>query len=105
MRVKALTKIYYGRREYQAGETYDMDDREQGEANILATLGKIEVLKEDKRARPQRYRTAEVKAEEAPPPAAEPAPTTAVQPMTTENADALAGGKRRYLRRDLKAEQ
>jgi hypothetical protein len=106
MRVKALQKIYYNRRDILPGETYDMDDREHGEAKILATLGKIEIVEEEKPQAqaplaPTRALAAEEPArEETPPQTSGP-----VGPMTTDSG--LVPGARRnmYRRRDLKAEK
>lgn len=99
MRVKALQSMYYGKRMRAVDEEYDMDDREGSEANILAALGKIEILKPKLEAR--------VMKAEAPQPVqqAEEPKSTPVQPMGTESADALTGNRRVYRRRDLKAER
>lgn len=94
MRVRAITKIYYSKREYQPGETYAMDDREEQEAKILHALGKIEIL--DLPIQPK------VKAPEYKTRAVEPEKQQE-GPMTTENTDALTPGRSpRYRRRDMR---
>lgn len=100
MRVKALQKMYYNRRDVLPGEEYDMDDREAVTANLLHALGKIEILKPKVGAQIVPARTVQPVAA----PVEEPKPAPA--PMTTEGTgDALTGGRRQYRRRDLKAEQ
>jgi hypothetical protein len=102
MRVRAVQKIYYGRRDRHPGDTYDMDDREESEAKILAAIGKIEILgPEAKKPAPAvEYRTAALEPEPAPA-AAEAKPMT-----TTEDDEALTSGtKRYYRRRDMRAEK
>jgi hypothetical protein len=100
MRVKALQYMYYARREYHVGDEYDMDDREEAEARLLQTLGKIQIL--DRKLEAQKkiveapsYRAAELKAEPEPPSA---------EPMRAEDS-ALTGPRRYYRRRDMKAEK
>jgi hypothetical protein len=92
--------MYYNRRDIKPGETYEMDDREEGEAKILSALGKIEILKQ------QRVEV-ETRALQPEQPKQEPLPKpTAVEPLSTESAEALTTPTRRtYRRRDLKAEQ
>lgn len=100
MRVKAIQRMYYNRRDYKPGETYDMDDREEGEAKTLALLGKIEILKEEKPAQPPRPVQTKVATPEPDKPPAE--------PLTTENTPFVGEGapsRRYYRRRDLKAEE
>lgn len=100
MKVKAKEYMYYNRREYFAGDEYEMDDREEQAARLLALLGKIEIINipkdEPKKAAPQ-YQATAVKAEEPKP----------AEAMKTEDApDLLPVGPRRYYRRrDLKAEE
>jgi hypothetical protein len=100
MRVKALQKFYYNRRDILPGESFDMDDRESGEARILSVLGKIEILP----TQPAKLETRALVAEE-PPAAPEPPPVEqpVAAPMTTQSADALTG-RRVYRRRDMRAE-
>lgn len=88
MYVKALQKMYYQRREYAPGETYEMDDRESMEADLLARLGKIEVIKDS-------YRTAQVKPEEEPD-----------QPTEDQSeGESQPDKKRSYRRRDMRSEK
>ena len=104
MRVKAIQKIYYDRRDRMPGDVYDMDDREMSEARTLAALGKIEILPSEP-----------VKRQEPPPKpvvATSSAPDTPEQPkieskiMTTETSGDLVGQSRRYYRRrDMKAKE
>lgn len=96
MRVRALQYMYYDKKGREVGDEYEMDDREESTAKLLATLGKIEIVGEAKAAAPA-YRTAAVKAEEPPPPPAE--------PMTTDTIHAEPGTRRYYRRRDMKAGQ
>lgn len=100
MRVRAKQYMYYQRREYHAGDEYDMDDREAQDAKLLATLGKIEIIDVQKAApAPPKYHTAVAKAEEP-----EDRPT-AVEPMSTEDGPVDRPVPRRYYRRrDMKAE-
>lgn len=110
MRVKAKQYMYYDRRGYQAGEEYDMDDREEATAKLLSTLGKIEILSikadqskpQTQSAQPaQTYRTANLQSEDQ----HQSQPSTKVDPMTTEG-DALTGPeKRTYRRRDMRPEK
>ena len=106
MRVKAKQYMYYQRREYHAGDEYDMDDREAQDAKLLQTLGKIEIIDIPKGEHPPplKYRTAHVAAEQ---PQAEEPKSTSVSPMTAEaNPIADTGAPRRYYRRrDMKAGQ
>lgn len=44
MRVRALQKTYYDRRDRMPGETYEMDDREEMQAKLLQAIGTIEIL-------------------------------------------------------------
>jgi hypothetical protein len=98
MRVRAIQRMYYGRRMREPDETYEMDDREESEAKILVALGKIEILKEQiAKAAPAKIETRALKAEEPP------APTPA-KVMSTETAPELTP-RRYYRRRDLKAEE
>ena len=94
MRVKAKQYMYYARKEYQAGEEYDMDDREEQDAKLLQALGKIEIIKIPTKAAPK-YQAAVLKVEEktvVPPPA---------EPMTTESGEPIATmvERRTYRRR------
>jgi hypothetical protein len=94
MQVKALQYMYYDRREYQAGDTYEMDDREEATAKLLAVLGKIEIVKAavtDVGTAPT-YETAAVVAEE---------------PAAVDDTPAPESGERKryYRRRDMRAEK
>lgn len=99
MRVKAKEKIYYARREYQAGEEFDMDDRESVDINILCVTGKIEKVQTDtpKPTQAPKYETRTVQPE---PPAAEPEQKPP-QVMGTENTPLT---RRYYRRRDMQAD-
>lgn len=98
MRVKALQKGYYNRRDRMPGEVYEMDDREEAQAKLLSILGKIEIL--------PGHTTRAMKAEEPQQPT-EPAadqttePSTEVQPMTTDSL--TSPHTNRYRRRDMRA--
>lgn len=101
MRVKALQKFYYNRRDMLPGESFEMDDREAGEAKILATLGKIEILKQTMEAQPAKQpQKQEQAAPETLPPFQE--QRAAVGPLTTDSGMPM---RRQYRRRDLKAEE
>jgi hypothetical protein len=101
MRVKALQKFYYNRRDMLPGESFEMDDREVGEAKILATLGKIEILKQTMEAQPAKQpQKQQQAAPETLPPLQE--QRAAVGPMTTDSGMPM---RRQYRRRDLKAEE
>jgi hypothetical protein len=101
MRVKAIQRMYYDKKDRLPGEEYEMDDREYGEAKILAVLGKIEIMPKETVAARRTYETAAVKAEDQP----EEKPAAPVA-MTTDNSDALVSSPRRqYRRRDMKAER
>lgn len=102
MKVRALVKSYYNRRDVQAGEEYEMDDRERGEANILVALGKIEILEGVTMAKPIMRQQLMTRAEEPEQQAEE--PTKLVGPMTTDSA-LVPPGRRTYRRRDMKAEK
>lgn len=102
MRVKALKKMYYARREYQTGETYAMDDREEQEARTLALLGHIEILPavvEKERASSLSYQTAAVTPEADKP--AEPVAQIEAQ----EEPPKRAAPKREYKRRDMRPQK
>jgi hypothetical protein len=47
IRVRAKVYMYYDKRGREAGEEYDMDDREKSEAELLEKIGKIEILRGD----------------------------------------------------------
>lgn len=103
MRVKALQKFYYNRRDMLPGETFEMDDREAGEAKILSTLGKIEILKQTMEAQPAKQ--PQKQQQQAAPPETLPSlqeQRAAVGPMTTDSGMPM---RRQYRRRDLKAEE
>ena len=53
MKVRAIERYYYSRREYQPGEIVDVDDREEGSINILCALGKLERVKDESSKRPE----------------------------------------------------
>lgn len=105
MRVKALKKTYYNRRDVLPGETYEMDDREEAQARALEAIGTIEILKGDqpKQPPPQQLRTASLKPESATLGGAE--SSSQVGPMTTSDSGLVPSAKRFYRRRDLKAEK
>lgn len=106
MRVKALQKIYYNKQERAVGDEYEMDDREEGEAKILATIGKLQIL-EDEPAKPVATPVPEgVTSRALGPQEEQPQPSKPIEPLTTESAAPLTQGKRGYYRRrDLKAEE
>lgn len=91
MRVKARQSMYYGRRMRAIDEVYEMDDREESEAKILAALGKIEILPAEEVK--QQHHAAAIKAED---------PPSLPEPMTTETS---VIEPRRYRRRDMRSEQ
>jgi hypothetical protein len=100
MRVRALTSMYYSRRMYAAGDNYEMDDREEGEAKILQALGKIEIIKPTAGSvfDAPKYESAAIEAEpEAPEPTSE--------PMTTDGDVFTGERKRTYRRRDMRADK
>jgi hypothetical protein len=104
MRVKSLHKDnYYDKQMRAVGDEYEMDDREEGNARILQTLGKLEILEYPKPnvGKARTYQTADIQPESEPEPEGE---ADASEPMTTDNTDALVPGKRTYRRRDMKAE-
>jgi len=100
MRVKALQKFYYNRRDMLPGETFEMDDREHGEAKILATLGKIEIVQQTMQAQPAKQPQKQELAPDTLPSLQE--QRAAVGPMTTDSGMPM---RRQYRRRDLKAEE
>lgn len=110
MKVKALKKYYYDKREILPGETFEMDDRQAGEARILATIGTLEILssseQQTQQAAPERVNRYEI-----PPSGSVPAEPTAETPpeeqppsglnkvMSTQDDTAPLVGGRRYIRR------
>ena len=96
MRVKALQKMYYNRREMLPGDEYDMDDREEQSARLLVTLGKIEMVNAPKSDVGRPVAMTAPKAEEKPLPAP-------ADPMTTEEVPFST--RRYYRRRDMKSEE
>lgn len=106
MRVRAVTKMYYSRREYQPGDTYDMDDREESEAKILHALGKIEII--DLPGKTPKYQTRALEPEQQQHQEQhqleQQQSATEVSPMTTETAAPLTppGPGPRYRRRDMR---
>ena len=98
--VRALQKMYYNKREYQPGEEYAMDNREESEIKILVALGKVEIVPKSQvmttRAMQAEEPPAEVQKEEPQKPSAE--------PMKTEGNILTSSPSRRYRRRDMKAE-
>lgn len=104
MKVKALKKTYYNRRDVLPGETYEMDDREEAQARALEAIGTIKILKGDQ---PKQQQTrVQTRAMDAEPAKEEPPQSTAVGPMTTDSGLVPGEGTRRiYRRRDLKAEK
>lgn len=101
MRVRAITSMYYSKHQYEPGEEYTMDDREESEAKILHALGKIEILdlSKPKQAKPVPVQT---KPPEYLTRTMEPAEPAA--PMTTDNSP-LVGPGPRYRRRDVRAQR
>jgi hypothetical protein len=114
MRVRVLQKaFYYDRRMYEIGEELDMDDREDGNVDILAKIGQLEVVEPTKRSGAG-YRTAAMKvqsearqAQPEPEYQADEAQSTAVGPMTAEGNPLVEGNepKKYYRRRDMRAEK
>jgi hypothetical protein len=115
MRVRVLQKAYYyDRRMYEIGEELDMDDREDGNVAVLATLGQLEIVEPTKRSGVG-YRTAAMKAQpeakqvepEPEQQQAEDEQSTAVGPMTAEGNPLVEGNepKKYYRRRDMRAEK
>ena len=49
MKVRALEKIYYERRDRMPGEVFDMDDRESVNIRLLCVLKKIELVGRDEK--------------------------------------------------------
>ena len=101
-RLKAVeVAAHYDKQMRAPGDEYEMDDREEGSAKILQTLGRLEIIEHAKPdvGKAATYETAEMKAEEK-----TDDPDASVEPMTTENTDALTPSKRVYRRRDMKAE-
>jgi ribosomal 50S subunit-recycling heat shock protein len=92
MRVKALEKLYYDRRDVHPGDEYEMDDRESNEIKILEALGKIKVLGP---AKPE------------PEPAAEPEPVNIEESeeQVDENELHISRSHGRYRRKDLRSEK
>jgi len=116
MRVRVLQKpYYYDRRMWEVGEELDMDDREDGNVDILAKIGQLEVVTPTARSGPG-YKIAAMKAQQ-PQPAGMPRhpvaqegeekESTAVEPMTAEGDPLAEGGepKKYYRRRDMRAEK
>ena len=120
MRVRAITTIYYSKHQYEPGEEYDMDDREEGEAKILHALGKIEIidLPKQKTAKPAPLQT---KVPEYQTRAMEPTideatnairdgestpsdDSTVAKPVTTDESPSVGPGPR-YRRRDVRAQR
>jgi hypothetical protein len=96
MRVKALQYMYYDKHEYQAGDIYGMDDREEHSAKLLAMLGKIEILPPDavlEKQQKTEYRTA----------ALEPEPVKEEEAVSAQAE--RAPQKRTYKRRDMRPEE
>lgn len=106
MRVKALAKTYYNKQDRFPGDEYDVDERELTQLKALEACGIIQILKEEPQ-KPRGYRTAAVKPQDEPPPpwGEEPKQDNPGQVMTTEGSGLVSGPRRRYLRRDMKAEQ
>src|SRR4051794_28487646 len=103
MRVKAIQKMYYNRRDMLPGEEYDMDDREQSEANILFVLGKIEIISRPQQTLPTAQRVSQAPQEE-PQQQSEPHHQTDLA-MTTETFNSDPPKAPRYRRRDLRAQR
>lgn len=98
MRVKAVSQMYYDRRMIAPGETYDMDDREAGEAKILAALGKIEIVGDEAKPKPN--------PEPQPEPQAPTYSTAAISPEPDKPSESEPPAQKRYYRRrDLRAEE
>ena len=95
MKVKALEKYYYSRREYQPGETIEMDDREAANVDILCKLGKLERVKKEEVKKPE---TVVV-------PRREEGDYTAQSLQADEQAEDGDTSRRRYRRRDMRAEK
>jgi predicted alternative tryptophan synthase beta-subunit len=97
MYVKALQKMYYVRRNYDIGDVYEMDDREEGEAKILALLGKVEIVKKPAVVEAPKYQAADLKPEGWPP-----KPEQATE--ATDSSDNPDRPRRTYRRRDMRPE-
>lgn len=95
MRVRAIEKIYYDRKEYMPGETFDMDERAAVDINILCVLKKIE--KVDDAASVTEVPSYTTKVEE---------PEEEETTEETSTEDNPNGTKRRvYRRRDMRPEK
>lgn len=110
MRVRAITSMYYSKHQYEPGEEYTMDDREESEAKILHALGKIEILDLPGKikAKTPKYQTRAMETEQQQPAEQQQQseqPTTNTGPMTTDTAGSLVGPGPRYRRRDVRAQR
>jgi len=102
MRVKALVKTYYDRRDRMPGDVYEMDDREDLQIRLLCSLGTIELVKKEA----PKYETKVMEPEPEPAAAAEPEQASSEQaPMTSESnaLTPLNNPSPRYRRRDMRA--
>jgi hypothetical protein len=116
MEVVAKEKIYYGGKDRYPGETFEMDDRQYVDINILLVTGKIEKVRSAAEGAPK-YRTKVMEPELQPPPKEEapkpkeeaPPPESQPQgPMTTEDSaltTSSSPGRRVYRRRDMRSER
>jgi len=121
MKVRAITKMYYGRRDRLPGEVYEMDEREHSEVNVLVALGKLELVKDEEKM-PVPYmgidydprekeiafeetKTESIEPEKAEEPQEEPEPPSSPEEKPVTAIDSLTRPKRSYRRRDMRAEK
>jgi len=118
MKVRAITKMYYGRRDRLPGEVYEMDEREHSEVNVLVALGKLELVKDEEKM-PVPYmgidyekeiafeetKTESIEPEKAEEPQEEPEPPSSSEEKPVTAIDSLTRPKRSYRRRDMRAEK
>ena|SRR5215467_6100733 len=98
MKVKALQRFPYDGVQREVGDEFQV--KEELHARILAHKGAVEIVDDaGKVATPEKPKPAYV-APPAPPPSYEPKVMT-----TTDDDESLSRPKRRYMRRDLKAQE
>ncbi len=109
MKVRALEKMYYDKRDRMPGDVYDMDDRESSAINLLVAIKKIEIVADEpapaSAAAAPTYTTKVMQPEQ---PVAQDKTQSEMPPgpMTTDNTEGLTGGPRRiYRRRDMRSER
>lgn len=105
MLVRAKQKMYYDRREHLPGETYEMDDREYVNINVLCLLGWIEKVTDDQTSKKPEpapaYKTAAIKPEPAPVDIEDDEKEEGAQ--THQGRDATV--RRYYRRRDMRPDK